>query len=79
MADQSGGDPSALTSELIDGAAARLLVRLGNTVRDLQVFRYGGGVVLSGRTSTYHAKQLAQHAAMEIFEDANVVNEIVVR
>jgi hypothetical protein len=35
-------------------------------------------VVLQGRASTYHAKQLAQHAAMEILGQPIVANDIEV-
>jgi hypothetical protein len=40
--------------------------RLGNRIRDLRVVIRPEGVILQGRTATYHAKQLAQHAAMEL-------------
>jgi hypothetical protein len=53
--------------------------RLGNRVRDLRVVRRGVGLVLSGRAATYHAKQLAQHAAMEMSNLPILANEIEVR
>jgi hypothetical protein len=40
--------------------------RLGSRVRDLRVVVRKDGLILQGRSSTYHAKQLAQHAAMEL-------------
>ena len=40
--------------------------RLGNRIRDLRVVIRPEVVILQGRTATYHAKQLAQHAAMEL-------------
>ena len=52
--------------------------RLGNRVRDLRVVKREGGLVLSGRASTYHAKQLAQHAAMEVSDLPILANEIEV-
>src|SRR5262249_5000868 len=52
--------------------------RLGSRVRDLRIVQRSGGVVLLGRASTYHAKQLAQHAAMEILRVPIVANEIEV-
>ena len=52
--------------------------RVGSRVRDLRVLRRPSGVVLQGRASTYHAKQLAQHAAMEILGQPIVANEIEV-
>src|SRR5438132_1337829 len=35
--------------------------RLGNRIRDLRVVLLPDGLILQGRTATYHAKQLAQH------------------
>jgi len=52
--------------------------RVGSRVRDLRVVVRPGGVVLRGRTSTYHAKQLAQHAAMELGSLPILANEIEV-
>jgi hypothetical protein len=53
--------------------------RLGNRVRDLRVLIRPAGVILQGRTATYHAKQLAQHAAMELSSLPILANEIEVR
>ncbi len=53
--------------------------RVGGRVRDLRVQVRHGGVVLQGRTTTYHAKQLAQHAAMELGGLPVLANEIEVR
>jgi hypothetical protein len=53
--------------------------RLGNRVRDLSVLVLPGGVILQGRTSTYHAKQLAQHAVMELSPLPLLANDIEVR
>lgn len=55
-----------------------LLHRLGNRVRDLRVIVLPDGVILQGRTATYHAKQLAQHVAMEVADVPIVANEIEV-
>jgi len=52
--------------------------RVGSRVRDLRVLVRSTGVILQGRASTYHAKQLAQHAAMEILGRPVVANEIEV-
>lgn len=53
--------------------------RVGSRVRDLRVLVRSTGVILQGRASTYHAKQLAQHAAMEIVGRPVVANDIEVR
>jgi hypothetical protein len=43
--------------------AAILLRRWGRCVRGLRVELGEGGLVLHGQTTSYYAKQLAQHAA----------------
>lgn len=53
--------------------------RLGNRIRDLRVEVLPRGIILLGRTTTYHAKQLAQHAAMELTSLPIVSNDIEVR
>ena len=53
--------------------------RLRGRVRDLCVLVRQDGVILRGWATTYHAKQLAQHAAMELGEAPIVANDIEVR
>lgn len=53
--------------------------RLGNRIRDLRIQVRPAGVVLQGRAKTYHAKQLAQHAAMELARLPILANDIEVR
>lgn len=53
--------------------------RLGNRIRDLRVQVLAGGIVLHGRASTYHAKQLATHAAMEVATRPILANDIEVQ
>jgi hypothetical protein len=52
--------------------------RTAGMVRDLRVEVVGEQVVLSGRTSTYHAKQLATHGAQDAVPDVQLVNDIEV-
>jgi hypothetical protein len=52
--------------------------RLGNRIRNLRIHVLPGGIVLEGQTATYHAKQLAQHAAMELATAPIVANDIQV-
>ena len=52
--------------------------RLGNRVRDLRVVKRDGGLFLYGRAPTYHTKQLAQHAVMELCDLPIRANEIEV-
>jgi hypothetical protein len=53
-------------------------VRLGNRVRNLRVLRGKNGLVLRGKTTSYYAKQLVQHAVMELDESRIVSNDIEV-
>ncbi|MBV9124852.1 MAG: hypothetical protein JO112_15970 [Planctomycetes bacterium] len=52
--------------------------RIGNRVRDLRVVVQPAGLILQGRAATYHAKQLAQHAAMDLSQRRILANEIEV-
>jgi hypothetical protein len=53
--------------------------RLNGRVRALRLLVRDQGLILQGQTSTYHIKQLAQHAALEITGLAIRANEIEVR
>lgn len=61
-----------------DQLESLMLRRLGNRIRGLQVQVYAGGLILRGRAATYHAKQLAQHAAMELSTLPIIANDIEV-
>jgi hypothetical protein len=50
--------------------------RVGNRVRDLRIILRADGLVLEGRAATYHAKQLAQHVAMELSPVPILANDI---
>jgi len=52
--------------------------RVGNRIRDLRVLVRPAGIILQGRATTYHAKQLAQHAAMELATLPILANDIEV-
>jgi hypothetical protein len=53
--------------------------RLGGRVRDLKILIRGNGIIMQGRTATYHAKQLAQHAVMEVVDLPILANDIEVQ
>ncbi len=50
----------------------------GHAVRDLCVEISSDGILLKGRCTTYHCKQLAQHAAMTAHSGDRVTNSIEV-
>ena len=52
--------------------------RIGGRVRDLRIVARPNGIILQGRAATYHAKQLAQHAAMELTGRRILANDIEV-
>ena len=71
----------ALASDILteeERVESMLVRRLGNRVRDLRVIVLPAGLILQGRTATYHAKQIAQHAAMELANLPIIANEIEV-
>ncbi len=68
--------PISPQEERLESLMAR---RLGNRVRDLRVLIRPEGMILQGRAATYHAKQLAQHAAMELADVPILANRIEVR
>ena len=57
---------------------AQVLRRVGGRIRNLRVLVRHNGVVLQGRCTTYHAKQIAQHAAMELTGLPILANDIEV-
>ena len=69
-----------VTENSAEGACLETLVqrRMGARVRKLRVIVQHNGVVLQGLASTYYAKQLAQHAAMDLADLPIVANEIEV-
>jgi hypothetical protein len=52
--------------------------RLGSRVRNVQVQIHPEGLIIQGRAATYHAKQLAQHALMELANLPILANDIEV-
>ena len=68
--------PILLTKE--EHLEALLQGRMGNQVRGLRVRLHAAGLVIQGRAATYHAKQLAQHAAMELAGVPILANDIEV-
>jgi hypothetical protein len=52
--------------------------RLGGRIRDLRIVVRANGLILQGRAATYHAKQLAQHVAMELAPLPILANDIEV-
>jgi hypothetical protein len=69
----------AMTHGLVlDQLEARLKHQLSGRVSDLHLEMDEGGLVLRGRTRTYYAKQLAQHALMQATDLLIVANEIEV-
>jgi osmotically-inducible protein OsmY len=66
--------PSMQTEQL----ESRLLNRSGRQIRNLCVVVHPAGVVLRGQSTTYYAKQIVQHAAMEITGLPVLANEIEV-
>jgi hypothetical protein len=70
--------PENQPSFSLDRLVNQLHSRLGGRIRELRVLLQDGGVVLTGCTHTYHAKQLAQECVMEMTDLPILANEIKV-
>lgn len=66
------------SSEEIDRLERHVHRRLSGRLRGFRVVAFGNRLVLQGRTQTYYAKQLAQHAIMEATKIPIAANEIEV-
>ena len=56
----------------------RILERIGGRVRNLRIVRRDGRLILEGSSGSFHAKQLAAHAALEMAPEDELVNAITV-
>jgi hypothetical protein len=81
---EAGSDPrrferfqgEAELAERIEGHIER---RASGRIRDLHVVCSDGMIILMGRSRTYHAKQLAQEAVLDLTEgQPALANQIVV-
>jgi hypothetical protein len=63
-------------AERLEGLLTR---RLGSRIHGLRIIFEQTGVILRGRSETYHAKQVAQHAVMEFTAAPILANEIEVK
>ena len=68
-----------VTSQREEDLELLLHSRLGSRIRELRVVLRPNGIVLQGYATTYHAKQLAQHAVMEATRLPLLANDIEVR
>jgi hypothetical protein len=69
----------ALLTPSAEHMEAQVQTRLGGRIRDLQILVRNDGLILKGRAPTYHAKQLAQHAVLELGWLPLLANDIEVR
>jgi hypothetical protein len=67
------------TQDLAQSIETVIRTRTSGLVRGLHVLVLDDGeVVITGRTTTYYAKQLATHAALEVCDDRILTNDIEV-
>jgi hypothetical protein len=65
--------------DMLDELATHIQHRLNGRVQNLRLSLRGAtGLVLEGRTRTYYAKQLAQHAVMQVIDLPICANDIEV-
>jgi hypothetical protein len=73
------GTLDRLTPESLAEMEAVVRQRLCGQLRDFRLSIRDSGLALGGRTLSFHAKQLAQHALMDITRAPITANEIEVR
>ena len=67
------------TQDLSHSIEAVIRTRTSGLIRGLHILVLDDGeVVINGRTTTYYAKQLATHAALEVCDDRILTNDIEV-
>ncbi len=74
---QSAGPILSKVDDLVQRVAARL-DQIGCRVRNLWISPYEDALILHGRVSTYHSKQLVQQIAAEISGLTIISNDIEV-
>jgi hypothetical protein len=68
----------AAAPEIVGQIEIHVGCRLGGRLRDFRLLVRDHGLVLQGHAQTYYAKQLAQHAVMEVTDLPIRANEIAV-
>lgn len=66
----------SLSEERLSRIERHIHERVGRRVDDLRLQVHDEGLILHGWTRSYHVKQLAQHAVMEVSEVAIRANRI---
>jgi hypothetical protein len=81
---EAGSDPRRFDAypaevELAERLEGHIERRASGRIRDLHVVCSDGMIILMGRSRTYHAKQLAQEAVLDLTEGhPALANQIVV-
>ncbi len=79
MDSQTIEDNLIFSPEEMERLVGRVRHQLGGRLRGFRVQVRGGGLILHGRSATFYAKQLAQHAVMQATELPILANDIEVR
>jgi hypothetical protein len=67
------------TTDLAERLEGYIEQKASGRIRDLHVVCSDGGILLQGRSRTYHAKQLAQQAVLDLTDEHTLLtNQIVV-
>jgi hypothetical protein len=64
--------------DLADRIDRQVRQRTTGLIRDLKIEVLPGEILLTGRASTYYAKQLATHAALDACDHLTLTNDIEV-
>lgn len=70
--------PILISTDIVGTIIQGVEVRSHGRVRNLRIVLDGQVVFLRGQAASYHTKQLAQHGALDVIEDRQLINEIIV-
>ena len=72
-------EPRGTRDDLAEQIEGHIERKASGRIRDLHVVCSGESIILQGRSRTYHAKQLAQQAALDLTDGCPLLtNQIVV-
>ena len=70
--------PILISSDFVGTITQGVQDRSHGRVRNLSIELDGEVVFLRGQAASYHTKQLAQHGALDVIADRQLINEIIV-
>jgi carbon storage regulator CsrA len=75
----SGPNPPAKSTDLAEHLVRHIVQRVGPRIQSLSIGTDGEALIVRGRTRSYYARQLAQHAALQFLGILGITNSDAVQ